>query len=286
VQRVGDEAGRGRDALKPRSKSKPKASRPKGGRPPSGLAIEASENLPESYATTRLVLLPIDPYTLHAFWDLTRDDQGRRRKPLGEGSLPSRAVLRVYDVTGVMFDGSNAHGSFDVDIDIAAGRWYIPLSSPEKSYLAELGYRTEDGQFLPLVRSETVHAPRARPASGTDEQYLMVTAGEDLPFKVTEHASLPEDRISRTKRESSAIRNPDLEGDRENPPPIETKRATTAEDPLETLRKKLAGLYGLGTEGPSYPSPVRSENLRIEDQENSDLTALSERGFSLGISSR
>jgi hypothetical protein len=109
------------------------------------LPLEPGE-LPTSYGRNRLVLLPVDPYLLYAYWELAGD------APPTAGARP---VLRFEETPG---------RPFDVEVDLAAGNWYVHLWSAGKSYRAELGVRSEDGAFVSLAHSNTVQTPSAGPA--------------------------------------------------------------------------------------------------------------------------
>ena len=111
-------------------------------------SIEPGE-LPSSYGRSRLVLLPVDPYRLYAYWELSGDP------PPTAGA---RAVLRLHESSA-----SGGARPFDVDIDLAAGNSYIHLWSAEKSYTADLGLRQEDGGFVALARSNTITSPASAP---------------------------------------------------------------------------------------------------------------------------
>lgn len=131
--------------------------------------------LPDSYGETRVVLLPVEPHLLHVHWEVTLVELRKAKYRLGDDYARSQAVLRCHDVTNIIFDGTNAHTSFNVDIDLQAKNWYVSLWSPEKSYFVELGFRTEDGRFYPMVRSNIVETPPACLAPKADEHYMLVT---------------------------------------------------------------------------------------------------------------
>lgn len=111
------------------------------------------DDLPWSYGETELVLMPVDPFLIHAYWDFSPKDweeiQARRRP----------VILRIYDVTMIQFDGTNAHHYFDVPVILEAQNWYVHLWSAEKSFCADLGWLLPD--FQPIVRSNVIQTPRA-----------------------------------------------------------------------------------------------------------------------------
>lgn len=117
--------------------------------------------LPHRYGTTRLTLMEVDPFHLFAYWEITPQDRDWALKHVSAPSGSSSWVLRLYDVSCIEFDGTNAHGSFDVPIDPTSASWYIDLWSDEKTYLAELGIRSPEGQFVAICRSNFVQTPRS-----------------------------------------------------------------------------------------------------------------------------
>jgi hypothetical protein len=137
-------------------------------------------DLPDSYGETRVVLLPVEPYSVHVYWDVTFVELEKAKHRLGDEYGRSQAILRCYDITNIIFDGTNTHSSFDVHIDLKAKNRYIHLWSPEKSYFVELGFKTEDSQFYPIGRSNTAETPCVRPATKSDEHYILVAGDYDL----------------------------------------------------------------------------------------------------------
>jgi hypothetical protein len=136
--------------------------------------------LPGSYGETRVVLLPVEPYLLHVYWEVTPVELEKVKHQLDGEHGQSQAILRCYDVTNIIFDGMNDHGSFDVYIDLLSKSRYVHLWSPEKSYFVELGFKTEDGRFYPIARSNIARIPPDWPAPKSDEHYMLVAGDYDL----------------------------------------------------------------------------------------------------------
>ena len=163
-------------------------------------------DLPDSYGETRVVLLSVEPYLIHVYWEVAFVELEKAKHRLGDEYGRSRAVLRCHDVTNIIFDGTNTHGSFDVDIDLKAKNWYVSLQSPEKSYFVELGFRTEDGRFHPIARSNIAETPPDRPAPKSDEYYMLVAGDYDLvetvpaPVDVQPNKIAPRFYTSRPRR--------------------------------------------------------------------------------------
>lgn len=128
--------------------------------PPQPRSMRSYESLPESYGITELTLLPVDPYWIHAYWEVAPQTLSDVQAQMGSEASQARCILRVFDVTAIEFDGRNAHSFFDLPIELSARNWYINLWSSEKSLVADLGLLLPDGRFFLLARSNVVHTPR------------------------------------------------------------------------------------------------------------------------------
>jgi hypothetical protein len=161
-------------------------------------------DLYEGYSESRVILLPVEPYLIHAYWEVTHSDIEKAKQWLGNDYRSSQAVLRFYDITNIIFDGTNAHSTFDVDIDLQSRNWYIDLWSPDKSYFVDLGFKTRDGFFLPVIRSNIARTPCAWPAPEVDEHYMFTSedAEEDLPKIETPEEPVRDDLIEAERAEA------------------------------------------------------------------------------------
>ena len=91
------------------------------------LTLQPSE-LPDSYGETKVVLLPVEPYLLNVYWDVFFTELEKAKHQLGDEYGRSQAILRCYDITNIISDGTNAHSFFDVRIDLLAKNWYVHLA--------------------------------------------------------------------------------------------------------------------------------------------------------------
>jgi len=130
--------------------------------------------LPAAYGETRVVLLPVDPYLVHVYWEVSGSGMGFVKALVEEGSLRPQVVLRFHDVTALPVGGLRAAGSFDVEIDIESRNWYVHLLSPERSYVVDLGFRGRDGRFQRIARSNRAETPRAWPCAEAEQQRMRV----------------------------------------------------------------------------------------------------------------
>jgi hypothetical protein len=130
-------------------------------------------DLPHLRGLDRLVILVRDPHWVYAWWELGGGTLGDARSALGaDGAL----VLRVYDISAVLWNGANHHTYFDVEIHDLASGWYLELGKPGASFVAEIGLRAADGRFLAILRSNFVTLPRDGMSDVVDEEWMVVEA--------------------------------------------------------------------------------------------------------------
>ncbi len=118
-----------------------------------------STELPALQARTHCVLIPRDPNFVYAYWNYTQEDIDRARNQLkftGEGF---QLVLRIYDISLIKFNGSNANHTWDLDVGFSTKNWYIHVWQDNTDYCAELGIRSGENHFISLTRSNTVRTP-------------------------------------------------------------------------------------------------------------------------------
>jgi hypothetical protein len=130
--------------------------------------------IPNRYSHTELVLMVVHPLLLFAYWEVTPESCQQAQNALGPEMDGARAVIRMYDISMIHFDGTNAHHVFDVDVGLEAPGWYLHLWTAEKSYCGDLGFLARTGRFHPLTRSNIVHTPRAAPSWRRDEQWMRI----------------------------------------------------------------------------------------------------------------
>ncbi len=151
-----------------------------------GTGRRSPEELPTRYGRTRLTLMEIDPYRLHAFWEVTPKDQKAVAKRLGRDSSQASWIIRFHNVPESEDDETSTH--FDVPVDLAAGNWYLDLPANGRSYQAELRLCTARGRFEPVCTSNTVHVPPAQASPTYDPEWLQV----EQEMGATWHVSAPE----------------------------------------------------------------------------------------------
>lgn len=144
--------------------------RPGGVRP--GFRDLAPYEVPDGYGDDRVVALPRDPQWIYAYWEVSaglRRSVSQRYGPKvwEEGQV----TLRVYDVTDIVFDGTNAHRFWDVAVGEARA-WYLHVGGAERDYCLDLGLALPDGRFVVLARSNVVRTPAEGMSPLTDAEWL------------------------------------------------------------------------------------------------------------------
>ncbi|OPY57311.1 MAG: hypothetical protein A4E55_01707 [Pelotomaculum sp. PtaU1.Bin035] len=131
--------------------------------------------LPHHYGVDRMILLARDPHWLFAYWEITATKQDEFTKRYGPAAWSTTyPVLRVYDITGVDFNGKNALGYIDIHVSENAENWYVHVGEPDRSFCVDLGRMFPDGQFITLLRSNTVTTPRSSLSDCLDEEWMWI----------------------------------------------------------------------------------------------------------------
>jgi len=134
-------------------------------------ATRPYEELPFGYGEERIALMPRDPYVAFAYWEATPSRIDREKAWFGWNS---KLCVRIYDVTGVQFDGRNALGYYDQEVYERIGNWYFDLGRPTHSFCADLGLLAPEGKFLTLARSNYITMPRDGASDVIDEKWMIV----------------------------------------------------------------------------------------------------------------
>jgi uncharacterized protein len=131
------------------------------------------QELPSSYDQDRIILQVRDPHWLHSYWELRAQTIEGIKNKLGDDFYRSKKVLRVYDVSNIMFNGSNANRFFDIVISDFANSWYIDTAGPGRSWCVDLGLMLPSGRFITILRSNVVSTPLDGPSWITDEEWMI-----------------------------------------------------------------------------------------------------------------
>jgi len=137
---------------------------------PQTVAVVSGE-LPLGYNEERIAILSRDPFVAYAYWEATPARIEREKAWFG---WDSKLCVRIYDITGVQFDGRNATGYFDQEVVDRIGSWYFDIGRPAHSFCADIGLLSSGGRFLTIARSNYITMPRDGVSDVIDEEWMLV----------------------------------------------------------------------------------------------------------------
>jgi len=148
--------------------------------------------IPWGYNRDRVSSVAVDPNLLFTYWELRDETLEAARKQFGPGGIDATLTLRVYDTSGRIFDGNNAHSYFDQDVHRTDRQWFCRVGKPNSSAHTEMGLRGRDGRFMRIVRSGRVDFPRSGPAPGGSLEWMRVVPHSGaIASRETPHAAPP-----------------------------------------------------------------------------------------------
>jgi hypothetical protein len=143
-------------------------------KPPAPIAPAppTDDRVPSHYGDNKLVLLVRDPWWLFAYWEIEDGHhQEIARQIARDGHKNRKTVLRVFDVTGAGLPKFNSF--FDIELNVYSDNWYIDVGVPDREWMAEIGYRTNEGLFYVLARSNRVRTPAFGISDVLDEEWML-----------------------------------------------------------------------------------------------------------------
>ena len=111
-------------------------------------AERAGEELPCSYGSRVLTVMPRDPHSLFAYWDVDWQDVFREGPPVDR-----KVHLRVLNANGAE--------ETSVEVEPMSGSCYVTVREPDATYSAELGYFHPATTWNFVASSEAVQTPPA-----------------------------------------------------------------------------------------------------------------------------
>jgi glycogen(starch) synthase len=148
------------------------------------IAWEIGQKYPIPYRTDNLVLSMVHPRLGQVHWHLRQAAVEALRAQAGDAYRHAPLVVRIYDITDIVFDGYNAHRFFDLAVNGLTGSYYFGIDRPARNYLAEIGLRGGDGSYRYLARSAPVFFDRDRPADNYQLEGLFVGGALKRMFAV------------------------------------------------------------------------------------------------------
>jgi len=161
--------------------------------------IQVSASWFRSPEATHLTLMEVNPWRLHAYWNIDAVDMAAARASLPTDAEEPALILRFTDLPTQQ--GENVGQSFDTEVQGLTNSWYVDLWQEGRCYSAQLGLRTTDGGLVLLATSNEVMLPRAAPSSKLD--FKQVEVRVPLPLDLNVQGSVPE-TIPKTESDNRA----------------------------------------------------------------------------------
>ena len=129
-------------------------------------------DIPEEYGQTYMRALPRDPEWIYVYWEINDDTKNSLIQKMGTPAFESSVrVLRLIDVSGIDYNGSNASRYQDTPIEDYTRAWYFHVKKEGKTFVVECGFLTQDGKFFAAVRSNPVEVPKRGLSADVDAQW-------------------------------------------------------------------------------------------------------------------
>jgi uncharacterized protein len=126
--------------------------------------------MPFEYKEANACLLPRTPESLYVYWSFSESIKNMAEHHFRTKWEELPDVLKIYDVTDILFYGHNAHRTFEIDLPPMTNNWFLHSLEPDRTYIADIGTRTFDGSFFTLLRTNPAETGAAEMSSSYDEK--------------------------------------------------------------------------------------------------------------------
>ncbi|OIU70559.1 DUF4912 domain-containing protein [Rossellomorea aquimaris] len=96
---------------------------------------------------------------IYCYWTVSREWVNHLKDRFNM-DVESPFVLRLYDITSIIFNGHNHHSYSDSFVPSSECDWFINGLKENRSYCMDLGMRAPSGEFIAIKRSNVIHTPR------------------------------------------------------------------------------------------------------------------------------
>jgi hypothetical protein len=120
------------------------------------ISEEVSSYFPRPIAETLITLMEVDPYTIHAYWNIEPSRMESICHTFSDDALEGALTLRVH--TKRLDAENRGNGFLDCAIQGIQSSTYVNVT-PQALCVAEIGLLRPDGDFLVLATSNEVMTP-------------------------------------------------------------------------------------------------------------------------------
>lgn len=134
---------------------------------------DVAPELPGQYSEPKLVLMPKDPEYMFCYWELTPTLIGEKEKE----KLPSgnyRETLKINWESKSLFEPNFTF----IPVFFWARKWYFGVPQVGQRYQVELGWLSDSGHFISIIRSNLSELPESWAAT----QKRLAEQGEVLAY--------------------------------------------------------------------------------------------------------
>ncbi|GEM_PF-1073160 len=153
----------------------------------------------DSYMQSELVLMPVDPVTLHAYWNIKNNTIS---------NLGTQLIMRVYSDPTLSEYPSSLNLSFDIKLSSFQGQQTVSVPIAATAYSAVIGEVNADNSFSALVTSDTIHVPRETPVTISDAVPVIDSESANTEADNTQviwQEAMPEHSINNSEQPTQEI---------------------------------------------------------------------------------
>jgi hypothetical protein len=121
-----------------------------------------------------LVAKLVTPHKMLLFWDVSEIPPKIMERYFSLSFDSLIPLVRIYDVTDIVFNGKNAHHFFEILVPYHNGHWFIKGLVGKRNYVAELGIYIGNKEFFPLFRSNIVDTPKMEIPEGSENNHDLI----------------------------------------------------------------------------------------------------------------
>ncbi len=144
-----------------------------------------------------LVLMPVDPLNLYAYWNLAAIETDN-----AINETDRQFVLRVYSLPEQGEQDNDIKMSFDIIVSAYQNQQKVRLPMAATTYSAVIGEMKADGRFSALATANAIHVPRENPLA---EESMGETENARQIASVPDYSATIEENIETMEGEEQGV---------------------------------------------------------------------------------